>query len=400
MKSVFSIPVFMAAACMAGAVQAAPERPKIIKTGTIDIDVVEAHNFVWNGRLLRENWCKPKYQGERGLPGSHISIKDAETGKLVASLAPDHAFGTVYVEDGTVYVVATCNKAPKRRTQVNIFASRDLKTWEQWTAIDDPQFNICNTSLIKVKDEYVMMFEISKPHVTSWTARFAKSKDLKKWEILPEEYIHGKRFMAAPHFLAWHDGYFYNFHVRNKYGYSVFVSRSRDLKTWEDSPLNPVMRADEDDRKIAPGVVFTEAQKQRIATAKDINNSDIDVLEHDGKCVISYSWGNQHGTEHLATAKYRGTLASFLEGWFPPAGPQLPERKRSYHLGRGEEVDQVSLLLSCQTLQHETRRGGRNGIMKRYLSFPLLTLGLAIPVYGFQPDVERLLWTDPRRMKK
>jgi len=58
-------------------------------------------------------------------------------------------------------------------------------------------------------------------------------------------------------------------------------------------------------------------QKLRIATAKDINNSDIDIFEYEGKCLISYSWGNQHGTEHLATAVYRGSLASFLEGWFP-----------------------------------------------------------------------------------
>jgi hypothetical protein len=279
---------------------------------------VEAHYFVWEGRLLREQWCKPKYQGERGLPGSHIAIRDVKTGKLVASLAPDHAFGTVFVENGTAYVVATCDApGPKRRTQVNLFASKDLKTWEQWNVIDDPQFNICNTSLIKVAGEYVLMFEISKPNVASWTARFAKSKDLKHWEILPPEYIHGRDKMAAPHCLQYHDGYFYNFHVVMHRGYSTFVSRSKDLQHWEDSPLNPVLTADEDDRKLAPGVKFTEEQKQRIATAKDTNNSDIDIFEHEGSCLISYSWGNQHGTEHLATAVYRGSLAAFLEGWFP-----------------------------------------------------------------------------------
>lgn len=76
-------------------------RPEIIKTGTIDLDIVEAHNFVWKVQLRRENRCKAHCQGKRGLPGSHIAIKDAATGKLVASRAPDHAFGTVYVEGDT-----------------------------------------------------------------------------------------------------------------------------------------------------------------------------------------------------------------------------------------------------------------------------------------------------------
>ncbi len=293
-------------------------KPKIVKMGTIDLDVVEGHNFVWQGRLLREQWCKNHYKGERGLPGSQIAIRDVQTGKLLASLAQDHAFGTVYVEDDTAYVVATYDKpGPKRRKQVNLFASKDLKNWQQWNVIDDPQFNICNTSLIKVGDEYVLMFEINRPNVNSWTARFAKSRDLKNWEILPEEYIHGRNKMAAPHCLKYHDGYFYNFHVVRHRGYSTFVSRSSDLKHWEDSPLNPVLMADDEDRKLAPGVEFTDEQKQRIATARNINNSDIDILEHEGKCLISYSWGNQHGTEHLATAEYNGHLASFLEGWFP-----------------------------------------------------------------------------------
>jgi len=297
-----------------------PARPQIVKTGTIDLDVVEAHYFVWKGRLLREQWCKAKYKGQRALEGTHIAIRDVQTGKLVASLAQDHAFGTVFIEDGTAYIVATYDKpGPKRRKQVNLFASEDLKTWRQWNVIDDPKFNICNTSLIKVADEYVLMFEISRPNVRSWTARFAKSKDLKTWQILPEEYIHGRNKMAAPHCLKYHDGYFYNFHVVRHRGYSTFVSRSKDLKQWEDSPLNPVLTADEDDRKPGPGVRFTAEQKQRIATAKDHNNSDIDIFEHKGRCLISYSWGNQHGTEHLATAVYRGPLASFLPGWFPQA---------------------------------------------------------------------------------
>ena len=49
----------------------------------------------------------------------------------------------------------------------------------------------------------------------------------------------------------------------------------------------------------------------------DLNNSDVDLCEFRGKTVITYSWGNQQGTEFLAGAVYDGTLASFLKGFFP-----------------------------------------------------------------------------------
>ena len=49
----------------------------------------------------------------------------------------------------------------------------------------------------------------------------------------------------------------------------------------------------------------------------DRNNSDVDFCEFRGKTIITYSWGNQQGTEFLAEAAYEGTLASFLKGFFP-----------------------------------------------------------------------------------
>ena len=39
-----------------------------------------------------------------------------------------------------------------------------------------------------------------------------------------------------------------------------------------------------------------------IADATDINNSDIDFVDVNGTVYISYSWGNQQGTEFLGAA--------------------------------------------------------------------------------------------------
>ncbi|MFH1268852.1 MAG: hypothetical protein ABIK89_24260, partial [Planctomycetota bacterium] len=100
------------------------------------------------------------------------------------------------------------------------------------------------------------------------------------------------------------------------HGYEMYVVRSKDLIHWEMSPLNPVLRASPEDRKPA-NPDLTDDERQRIATAKNLNNSDLDFCEHRGRVILVYSWGNQLGVEHLAEAVYEGSLEQFLRGWFP-----------------------------------------------------------------------------------
>ena len=97
--------------------------------------------------------------------------------------------------------------------------------------------------------------------------------------------------------------------------------RSQSSST-ESSPLNPVLRASPDDKLVANPKLTTE-QRQRIAKAKNINNSDIDFCQYKGRLIINYSWGNQQGTEFLAEAAYDGTVEQFLSGWFPRKSPDL-----------------------------------------------------------------------------
>jgi hypothetical protein len=88
------------------------------------------------------------------------------------------------------------------------------------------------------------------------------------------------------------------------------------LRRWESSRLNPVLAFSDDDKAIA-NPRLTEEQKEAVARAKNINNSDVDLCEYRGKTVLYYSWGNQQGQEFLAEAVYDGTLADFLRGFFP-----------------------------------------------------------------------------------
>jgi alpha-L-fucosidase len=97
--------------------------------------------------------------------------------------------------------------------------------------------------------------------------------------------------------------------------YESHIVRSKDLIRWEPSPFNPVLKASPEDKLIANPTLTTD-HRAKLDRAVDLNNSDLDLCEFRGKTIITYSWGNQQGTEFLAQAVYDGSLESFLKGFF------------------------------------------------------------------------------------
>ena len=78
-----------------------------------------------------------------------------------------------------------------------------------------------------------------------------------------------------------------------------------------------VLRASEDDRKLA-NASFAEKERKVIASARNINNSDMSFCEYRGKTVIHYFWGDQETPPcGFAEAVYDGAEEQFLRGWFP-----------------------------------------------------------------------------------
>ena len=290
-------------------------RPQIIKLGTIDCDLVETTPIVFKGEVYRYEYVRQGYWDNK-TDDSYSRFVNHKTGKSSLSFAKGFHLGSAFVHNGTVYVTAVDIWDGE---QIHIFSSSDLKNWESWLAIELPGYGIFNTSLTWAENKFVLMFEIGRPKEETgerFTARFATSMDLKNWEVLPSDHNYAKDRYTAPHCLRYLDGYYYNFYLEAHEGYEMRVVRSRDMVHWDSSSLNPVLKASADDKKIANGELSKELQK-RIASAKDINNSDIDFCEFDGKLIINYSWGNQHGEEFLAEAIYKGSLKQFLKGWFP-----------------------------------------------------------------------------------
>ena len=275
-------------------------RPLIVKSGTIDCDLVETTPIVFKNKVYRFEYVRISYWDNK-TGDSFFRFVDHDTGKSTKPFAKGFHLGSAFVYNDIIYVTAVDKWDGER---VYIFASHDLENWDSWIAFELPGFGIFNTSLIKTENKYVLMFEIGKPQKETgerFTARFATSPDLVKWDILPSDYNYSRDRYTAPHCLRYLDGYYYDFYLEAHNGYEMRVVRSKDLMHWSASPLNPVLKASDEDKQIANNKL-SEKLLRKISDAENINNSDIDFCEINGKLIINYSWGNQRGEEFLAEA--------------------------------------------------------------------------------------------------
>jgi hypothetical protein len=294
-------------------------KPFIKKLGTIDCDMVETTPVVFHDRLYRFEYVRNNYEPNK-TGDSYFRFIDVETGEATSAFAAGYHLGSAYIEGDTAYVYGV-NIWDGERIQV--FWSKDLKNWSDKPALVLQGWGIFNTSVCKGKDgKYIMAFEIGRPPEetgAAFTNRFAESDDLLNWKLTPSEYVYSKdRYTACPALRYLDDGYYYMIYLEAKPGpsYVPYIVRSKDLINWEISTLNPVMQFSDDDKSIANPKLNSD-QRKRITEAININNSDVDLCEFNGKVIIYYSWGNQQGIEHLAEAVYDGTLESFLTSFFP-----------------------------------------------------------------------------------
>jgi hypothetical protein len=294
----------------------AAARPVITKLGTLDCDMVETTPVVFHGRLYRFEYVRPGY-----LPNhtgdSYFRFVDVATGGFTPAFAAGYHLGSAFAEGDVMYAFGVSTWAGET---VKVWRSEDLAHWTEATALHLPGWQIFNTSVCRGAAGYVMAFEIGAPPEETgvpFTIRFAASPDLTAWALTPPGCVFSKdRYTACPA-LRYLDGWYYMIYLEARPGptYEEHIVRSRDLVKWEASPLNPVLQYSDEDKLIA-NAALTEEQRARIAGATNINNSDVDLCEFQGKVVITYSWGNQQGIEHLAEAVYEGTLAQFLKAWF------------------------------------------------------------------------------------
>jgi len=144
-----------------------------------------------------------------------------------------------------------------------------------------------------------MAYESNLP--VQWCFRFARSKDLSKWEKIDGLVYTGENneFSACP-VIRYFKPYYYVIYVHDRMeghnGWLPFLSRSKDLENWELTPFNPIMEA---------------------GKGEGYNNSDFDILEYEGRTYLYYGDGDQATWGTICVAMYDGPMKRFYESYFP-----------------------------------------------------------------------------------
>ena len=306
---VYAMSCLCASACMA-------ELPEIRKLGTIDLHLVETQPIVYRNNLYRFESVRKRYPGNTtSMP--YFRFVDVASQQATPAFAEGHDLGCALVADERMWVFGTPGWGANKVQQ---FWSDDLKTWHSSEALSIEGWELFNTSVCRAGDRYVMAFEVGAPANVAgqrFTARFAESRDLKQWTVLPEEAVYTKERYSACPTIRFVDKWFYLIYLEatGDYEFNPCIARSRDLRHWHRSKVNPIMRFGEEDKRVY-NAGLNANQRDEIKNAVNRNNSDLDLCEYDGRVLINYSWGDQAGHEFLACAEYDGTLQQFFEACF------------------------------------------------------------------------------------
>ena len=279
-------------------------QPKLTKLPEVlGKHVMETTPIVFNGRRLLFHSNRPAGHAV-DLENTYLCLMDMQTGKEVARFGQEHSFGSAFVQadpvkGDTVHVFAAEYTQNDWTHNINHFWSKDLKNWQKGPAIKRrADEHLFNSSVCHDGDGYVMAYESNKP--IAFCFRFARSKNLCDWETVEESTFTGKggEYSACP-VIRYFAPYYYVIFVppsNPAYGYASFLMRSKDLKHWQLSPRNPVLKACE---------------------GEGINNSDVDLIELDGKTYLNYATGDQSTWLELKRAVYPAPMKEFFESYFP-----------------------------------------------------------------------------------
>ena len=256
----------------------------------------------FNGRLLLVANYRPggaKAKGE----DAYLYIDDLVNGEEIARFGKGYTFVSAFVSGSELHVFALdfsdFGEVIKSK-RITHFVSRDLKEWKEETAIEPAGDEaLFNTSVCKDDQGYLMAYESNKP--VQFCFKFARSNDLKTWDKIPEIVFTGehKEYSACP-MIRFIKPYYYVIYLHAKVsghnGWVSFMARSKNLADWELGSYNPVLEAGEGEGK---------------------NNSDVDIIEYQGKTYLYYGIGDQETWSTIRVALYDGPMREFYESYFP-----------------------------------------------------------------------------------
>ena len=237
--------------------------------------------------------------GKTSERDAYLKIRDLCTGSVITEFGTGYYFVNAFVNGDVIHVFASqCIKDGYK--DIHHFTSTDLKHWNKELAVPaEGDEQLFNCSVCRDNKGYLMAYESNRP--IGFVFRFARSRDLSKWEKVPGVTFAGEKleYSACPvvrYFAPYYYVIYLHAAIPGHNGWVSFLARSKDLTTWQLSPQNPILEASE---------------------GEGCNNSDVDLFEWEGNTYLFYATGDQKTWGNLRVAMYAGAMKDFYEASFP-----------------------------------------------------------------------------------
>ena len=244
----------------------------------------------------------------------HFRIRRVANDTLISIPLMNHYFASGYVKDDFCYCFAT--NLGEGGKSLSMIRSDDLISWEKIRRVLDlrkEQISICNTGVTFDGSRYVMLYECNDPAYPIFTFKFLASDDLTDWQPIEGAIYGADKYVGGPA-LYWSCGYYYVTYVDlfihptvRQVCFRTSISRSRDLIHWEDAP---------EERAVVMPDFSNRPNPEYFPEVYDVNASDAEFIEEDGKVKVFFIGGNQWGVSDNQVAEYNGTADQLFQEFF------------------------------------------------------------------------------------
>ena len=250
---------------------------------------MEGTPFLWAGEIMFLSSHRPA-DTSPFLTGE-VEVYDSNRA-LISSTPSPIKFASAIVIGPRLYIVGTY------ANEVFSSYSEDLLTWSapEKLVSSIPGRSLYNTSVIERADgSFLMALETCEPGHTCFSVRFFAAPSIAGPWAETGSVFSPSAYAACPT-IREVDGVIYMIYLKDFGHWASAVARSSDLVTWE----------------ISPTVVLSALG----TPGEENNNSDVDLIEHNGEVRLNYAIGDQLTYSHIKFARYRGTLRQFFAEFF------------------------------------------------------------------------------------
>lgn len=312
---------------------------KFKKTDIVDGHFAITTTLQWKGRWVRVEYMYKNHPDSSWPEMNFVQIRDIDTGKIIAPhCMTGFEVHTAFVWEDVFYLFAT--------DYWGIYMSRsaDLEWWSKPVLVLDNR-SMCitdqNNSVCWDGKRFVMSVELlGGPY--EFTICFAYSYNLQEFYYIPGA-AYRFNIYTASHRLYYVDGFYYLTHLRNtdaqtgwpqrylnkpadmtpeeaaapnsesfgdegNWWFEYYLSRSRNLLTWEDAPHNPILSPDPGNR-----ISYVTG-----GTKPECSVADLFVYERNGVTIGDFDVGTQEGgtIPQFRHAEFHGTLPEFFRHFY------------------------------------------------------------------------------------